>query len=99
MNKRIEIWNSTITSDAGGNTETSVKVADVWARVNQLSQARSFQYGITENYKNYEITIRYRSDVNPKNWIIFNGKRLTIASILNAESNDIELVLIASEND
>lgn len=99
MKKRIEVWNSTITSDAGGNTETSTKVTDCWARVDQLSQSRSLAYGLTENFKNYEITVRYNESITTRCWLIFGSKKLIISSILNSGSNNIEMKLIASENE
>ncbi len=99
MNKRIEVFTTTTVSDAGGNTETRTSVGVFWAAVEPLSQARSFMYGMTENFKNYKITMRYLSTLTTKETIDYNGKTLTISSILNKDEKNIEMELIASENE
>jgi SPP1 family predicted phage head-tail adaptor len=99
MRHKISIYTTTAVSDAGGLTSTPILLMTSWAFVQPLSQARALQYGITENYRSYEITLRYRSTITNKQTIVWNSKNLTIVSVINTDSNLKEIKLICSEND
>lgn len=99
MRHRISVYNTTSAQAAGGMTQTRTKLFDSWAFVQPLNQARAFAYGITENFRSYEITIRYRSTITTKCTIDWNSKVLTIQSLLNTNTDLKEIKIIAVEND
>jgi len=99
LKHRISIYTTVSTQDSGGLTQTRSLLFETWAKIVPLNQARSLDYGLIENFKNYEITIRYRSTVTPKQTIDWDSKTLTITSVLNTDANLKELKLICTEND
>jgi len=99
MKQWISVYTSTSTSDSGGLTQTRSLLFESWAHVKPLSQARAFYYGITENYKAYEITLRYRSNLTTKETIEWGTKVLTISSVINTDSDLNEMKVICTEND
>ena len=99
MRHSISVYDATSVQSAGGMTETRTKLFDSWAFVQPLNQARAFTYGITENFRSYEITIRYRSNITTKCTIDWGTKRLTIQSLINTNTDLKEIKIIAVEND
>lgn len=103
MKHRISVYTTTSTTDAGGLTQNRSLLLSSWAFVHPISQARAFQYGITENFRTHEIIMRYRSTITTKQTIdaTINGtlKTLTIQSVLNTDLANKEMKLICTEND
>lgn len=98
MKDRIIFTSPTTTHGSGGAITTYSNVLTTWAEVKQITQSRALQYGIVENFRSYEIMIRYREDVTLStiNLISFKNKSLTIHSIIEDRKKSFKI--IAYEN-
>jgi SPP1 family predicted phage head-tail adaptor len=99
MTDRISFYTTVSSEDSGGLTETRSLLFQCWAKIIPLNQARAFAYGITENFRSYEITVRFRESITTKQTITWDNKILTIASVINTDNAEKELKLICTEND
>jgi len=98
LRERIEMFRKDQTVDlAGGNIEAFVSLGSVWAKVEQkagtissIGDARSV--GISHN-----ITIRFRTDLNPGDRIIYRLKTLEVISASDLNGRRAYLVLKCSQ--
>lgn len=99
MKDRIAFKTATITQNSGGNVGSYSNILTTWAKVIALTQSRSLSYGLVESFRNYEIKIRYRKDVEIKRemLIAYRNLTLTIHSVVE-DVRQKQLTIIAYEN-
>jgi len=98
LRERIELFRKDQSVDlAGGNVEAFVSLGSVWAKVEQkngtisaIADARSV--GIYHN-----ITIRFRTDLNPGDRIIYRSQNLEVISASDLNARKAYLVLKCSQ--
>ena len=98
--ERIEIKYAATTQDAAGNiikgTETSRGVC--WAKVLPIKAVIGDGYNENVNEISYRVTVRYRTDIEPTDIVIWRGKRLALLSpAYDAESRHIWTVFDCRE--
>lgn len=77
--------------------DTFITVATVWAAVEPLTGSWLFAAQQANSNVSGRVRIRYRSDIEPTWRILFNGRYLSIVSILNPEERKKELIIMYSE--
>ena len=92
LRQRITILSSSKEPDGtGADVTTWSAIADtptVYARVEIKQSSPEFNGDKVEYKTNYEITIRYRSDIEERQRIEFNGRQLKIVGIDEPERRD-----------
>jgi SPP1 family predicted phage head-tail adaptor len=88
---------STSRGAAGGEVNSWVDLAEVWAGImplsgRELASQRSIYADAT-----HKILIRYRDDVTPKMRVLFGTRQFDIASSLNMDGHRRYLEIIAIE--
>lgn len=102
LNQRITIQEPSETEDGyGGTTVSWSDVATVWAEVkpfNTISQSTErFNDSQLLTIQSYRITIRYKSNINTQMRVQFDGRVMNIRGVVNVDSKDHILELIAEE--
>lgn len=82
LREKISIlYNETERNNKGDIISTSeITRCMVWAKVLPLASKINDTPPARENEINYRITIRYRNDIKPDDFIVWRGKRLTITT-------------------
>jgi len=81
----------------GEQIDTFTTVATVWAAVEPLTGTWLFQAQQADSKVSGRVRIRYREDIEPTWHILFDGRYLSIISILNPDERKKELILMYSE--
>lgn len=81
----------------GEQIDTFVSVATVWAAVEPLTGTWLFQAQQADSKVSGRVRIRYREDIKPTWRILFDGRYLSIVSILNPDERKKELIIMYSE--
>ena len=82
----------------GEQIDTFTTVATVWAAVEPLTGTWLFQAQQADSKVSGRVRIRYREDIKPTWRILFDGRYLSIVSILNPDERKKELIIMYSEN-
>lgn len=91
---RVTLERPVATPDgAGGETETFETVRSVWARVRQNPRERGTQAGRRVNARDYTITLRRWTDIEPGWRVVFEGEPLAIESLTPVEPRRLYLKL------
>ncbi len=101
LDKRITIQAKTIARDSfSGETITYYDLDTVWANIRVLSGREFFLAKQVNSEVDYEITIRYRADVNTTRRIKYSDSTVRyfdIKAVLDKEMNRKWLTLMCSE--
>ena len=100
LNCYVTLQYATITRDSyGAETQTWTNGSSVWANIKPL-QGREY-YSDRANKVNAEtthkITIRYRTDVNPRMRIKYGNRLFEIESIINPDEGKYALIFMCQE--
>lgn len=96
LRERVTIERLDIADDgAGGQIETWVRRADVWAEVKPVKGREIVSGERIVGAETYLITIRYRSDIALSDRIVWRGKTLDIDSVQNRDMRRKYLVIEA----
>ncbi len=95
LRERITIQSETTTPDGGGGyTASWTNVATVWARVTPTRGNEALEAMQMRDTQLYDITIRYRNDVLPKNRVLWGSIELNIRAVANKDERDRYLTLV-----
>lgn len=96
LRERVTLQAEARTSNGqGGFTTAWSDVATIWAEVIGLSGDESIQAAIERSSIRYRVTIRKRSDVSPRNRLVWGSTKLDVRSVIADPRNDkAALVLI-----
>ncbi len=98
LNKRLTLYRSIRTQNSDGQiVESPNEVCTVWAELRPISSSESFQQGQVQGSRIFQVTIRYRDDVNHKWWGEYNGRRLNFDPPTDPGELHEELIIIATE--
>lgn len=98
MNKRITIQSVTSSTDSyGAATETWATFAIVWASVEPLIGKEYLAAKQTESAVSHKFRIRYLSGLTPQMRIYWDSRYFTIASDINVNEGNREMVVMAEE--
>jgi SPP1 family predicted phage head-tail adaptor len=81
----------------GEQIDTFTAVTTVWAAVEPLTGSWLFQAQQADSKVSGRVRIRYREDIKPFWRILFDGRYLSIISILNPDERKKELIIMYSE--
>lgn len=84
-------------TSTGRPTRTWSTEDEVWASIKPLSGAESVDALGKEGQVGYDIRIRYRDDVKPKQRIVHDGRYMEIVSVHNMWERGRELSIMARE--
>jgi SPP1 family predicted phage head-tail adaptor len=89
----------TVSDGAGGKTATPSNLFTTWADVSPMSAERQLKYGEIIQGTLYEITMRYRMDLQVDNdkTIDFKGRTIVLHSVINKGERDKVLQIIGYE--
>lgn len=98
MRHRITLQNPSMVSDGQGGWTTSwPAIATIWANVKEKAASEFSQaHKLTGSIK-YDITIRFRSDVDEKTRIVYGARTLNITGVINPDGQKRYLNLICSD--
>ena len=100
MRERVTIRALSLASDGYGGSETTQRdVATVSAEVQPVRGSEGPYQGQVTARQTYLITIRYRSDVTPENFIFWRGKELQVISVSNRDMRRRYLSIEAVEGE
>lgn len=100
LTERVEIVYRETTQDAEGNIIDGEQKTrgTVWAKVLPLSAKNAEAYNETEKAVYFRVVVRYRTDVQPTDVLLWRGKRLHLtAPAYDAESRKIWTVIDCKE--
>ena len=86
MRNRITIVRRDKVDDGkGGNTITETTICQAWAAIDplkgmELNNADQLQIDVI-----YDVTIWYRSDIQPEMWMSYNNRKFRIAAIFDPD--------------
>lgn len=86
-----------VSDGLGGQSETWVKLRDIWARVTVQSQREAASGDHLVSELNYEVLIRYRDDIEVGMRFIFRGQNLEIQSCADIAGDRCFLVCVCQE--
>lgn len=94
MKDRVTFRTATVTKNSGGNVGSYADVLTTWAEVKEIDQTRALQFGLVDSYKNFEINIRYRSDIAIKREMLalYKGITLTIHSVIEDRQKSFKII-------
>ena len=100
MRHKITIETPTLTPDSvGGFTTSWSTLADVWSKIEPLSARQRFHAMQLEHIVSHKITIRYRSDIESDQRILFEGRTFQIHSFIDPDERHRFLEIMAQENE
>lgn len=98
LRERITIQSETSTSDGGGGyTVGWSNVATVWAQVKPQRGNEALEAMQMRDTQLYDVIIRYRTDVLPKNRITWNNRIFNIRAVMNKDERDKYLTLVCED--
>ena len=74
------------------NLET---VATVWADIKPMRGSELYEVGRIQSKMTHRIYIRYLSNINTSNWIVFGDKKFNIVSVVNPDYENKYLEIYA----
>jgi SPP1 family predicted phage head-tail adaptor len=81
LRDRITIRRRTETKNAGGGLDIGWDdFATIWAKVTSLNGREAVIGGVLQGNSYFEITVRYRTDLEVADQILWNGRELNINS-------------------
>lgn len=96
----IQLWKTTEVSDNyAGYTVTDALQSSFWANVQTKTARNQSDNGTVDNINQIVFTIRnrYDIDINVKdNFILYQGKKYQIASVVNQDLNNIEVEIVCN---
>lgn len=82
LRERPTIEAQSQTADAAGAIATTwTPVATVWARMKPLSAGQVVLAGRDDAVRQYQMTIRYRTDVTTNHRIVWRGRRFDVTGV------------------
>lgn len=76
---RIKLYKRSYTSnDMGGYSQSLILVATLWSKIEDLGGKEQLLFNKVSADKQYKISIRYRSDINPDMKVLYNKKYFNI---------------------
>jgi SPP1 family predicted phage head-tail adaptor len=94
LNQRMDIQSFTGASDGGGGTVKAwEKTATISAKVEPLNGGEAFRQGVANATQLYRVTIRFRTDINPANRLMWNGTALNIRTCADPDGRREALVM------
>ena len=81
----------------GGNIETWVDVATVWAKIEPIRGREFWQAQQMNTALDTVVTIRYLGSINPLNRVLFGARRFKIHAVINPSEGRRELQLMCEE--
>ena len=98
LRQRVTIQSPTSASDgAGGSVTTWTNGATVWAEVLPVNGGEAFKAGLASATQFYKVTIRFRTDVTPRNRLMWNGIPLNIRTCADLDGRR-EALLMSAES-
>ena len=96
LNKRVDIMGYVTSKDEMGQSKQSLqKLATVWADIKPMRGSELYEVGRLQSKMTHRIYIRYLPDVTTSNWIVYNGKRFNIVSVVNPDYENKYLEIYA----
>jgi SPP1 family predicted phage head-tail adaptor len=96
LRDRIDIMRSTKVDNRGGYTTTWAAAAQaVPAEVIGLTGTEAVREKVLRGIRVYQITTRYRADLQPKDQARFDGEDLNIRSAIDPDGRRERLVIVA----
>jgi len=92
----LQHWAETRTA-SGYATQTYTTYASVWAYIRTLSGRERLGAQQVNATLSHEITIYYRSDVQPDDRIVWDGRYFDIKDVRNVDERNIEIRMLAVE--
>jgi|TARA_Y100000114_G_C11730800_1_gene313451 SPP1 family predicted phage head-tail adaptor len=100
MRHRINLKRATNTTDTGGGmTQSFSTLKTLFASVKPISGKELYRHGKLEESVTHEIMIRYRSDINTSDKILFDSREFNIRHIRNLDERKRYMLLICTEGD
>lgn len=98
LRQRIDLQEkSNAPASAGTLTDNYTTVASVWARVNPIFGGRILE-GVQDIEKvTHNVCIRYRDDQAAWHFILFDGRRFKVRSVMNPDERKEWLEILAEE--
>lgn len=82
LTERLKVYRSVVArNDTGEAVLTPQLVSTVWGEVRPLSSRESMQYGQQVGITLYKVKIRFLRGLTSDMWIVYQGRKLEIASI------------------
>jgi SPP1 family predicted phage head-tail adaptor len=102
LSKRVTLIEYITTSDgAGGTTAIPTDLLETWANITPVRGQRLFEYNKIIQGSWYDVTLRFREaiPVSKKLALGYQGRHLTIHSVLNKDEKRRVLTATAYEHD
>ena len=98
LRKRVQLQTATEVDDSMGQLiPTAVTVATLWAGIEPLQGKEAEQAKQIVAEASHKITLRYRSGVTAKHWLLYGVRKFHIAAVLNRDERNHELTLLCTE--
>ena len=86
LKRKISLERDTLTRVDGAEVKTpTTYAANVWAKAEALSGRELLAAQQIESSVNWRFTVRYRTDILPRDRVVYNGKHMEIRVILPDE--------------
>lgn len=89
MRERITIQDQTATIDTDGSQTTAwaniATTPTVWARLSAKDSKEELIGGRSQAHRDWDVFIRYRSDLTTKMRIVWRGRYLSVKGIINPD--------------
>ena len=88
---------SSASEDEGGEVAIYTPLANVWARVRQLSARQSFAGDARGQSVSHSVVLRFRPDLKPGDRVVYRGRNLEIEGVADLNGRRAYLSLQCSE--
>ena len=97
LRERVVVQAVTLTPDGSGGTTKAWTTTheSVPAMIEPLSGGEAFRAALANNTQMYRVTIRFRTDITPRNRLVWKGQVLNIRTCADPEMRREKLVMTA----
>lgn len=100
MRRLMTLERNMRTGDGGGGaTESWISVAQIWAAIEALSGDEGHAEHRVSGRVSHEITLRYRSDVEPEMRLTLDGRVFHLLAVFDKDGRRRWLTCLAEEQD
>jgi SPP1 family predicted phage head-tail adaptor len=97
LDKRVTFKRPVLARDSSGGAAKSLNtIGEAWANIRTMSGREREQSERVEGVSDYVVTVRYRSDLQPKDVIIWGDRTMNIRFIRDAGARESFLEIEAS---
>jgi SPP1 family predicted phage head-tail adaptor len=98
LRHKLTLQQEIITADdIGGYTRSWKNIADLWAEIIPIGGMEQFFANQIQTTITHRIMLRYRSDIETGNRLLFEARAFNIRSVLNVQEHNEILELLAEE--